>query len=101
MGPLGWASFLGVSAETPATYANKIGFGHETPLAQQALASRRRPSAKSSKVPLPSMSAQVCTAGLYRAHTKGKVERPIRYIPQSLIYGRSFAGDPDLNAQAT
>jgi len=36
----------------------------------------------------------------YRAQTKGKVERPIRYIRQSLIYGRSFAGDADLNTQA-
>lgn len=36
----------------------------------------------------------------YRAQTKGKVERPIRYIRQSLIYGRHFAGDADLNAQA-
>lgn len=36
----------------------------------------------------------------YRAQTKGKVERPIRYVRQSLLYGRAFAGDADLNAQA-
>ena len=36
----------------------------------------------------------------YRAQTKGKVERPIRYMRQSFLYGRSFAGDADLNAQA-
>lgn len=36
----------------------------------------------------------------YRAQTKGKVERPIRYVRQSFLYGRSFAGDADLNAQA-
>lgn len=36
----------------------------------------------------------------YRAQTKGKVERPIRYIRQDFFYGRSFAGDADLNAQA-
>jgi len=36
----------------------------------------------------------------YRAQTKGKVERPIRYLRQSFIYGRSFAGDADLQAQA-
>lgn len=36
----------------------------------------------------------------YRARTKGKVERPIRYLRQSFLYGRAFAGDADLNAQA-
>jgi transposase len=36
----------------------------------------------------------------YRAQTKGKVERPIRYLRQSFLYGRSFAGDADLQAQA-
>ncbi len=36
----------------------------------------------------------------YRARTKGKVERPIRYIRESFFYGRSFANDDDLNAQA-
>ena len=35
----------------------------------------------------------------YRAKTKGKVERPIRYIRESFFYGRSFASDDDLNAQ--
>lgn len=36
----------------------------------------------------------------YRARTKGKVERPIRYIRQDFFYGRSFLNDEDLNAQA-
>ena len=36
----------------------------------------------------------------YRAQTKGKVERPIRYIRKSFFYGRSFANDNDLNEQA-
>ncbi len=36
----------------------------------------------------------------YRAQTKGKVERPIRYGRQSFFYGRTFVGDDDLNAQA-
>jgi transposase len=36
----------------------------------------------------------------YRARTKGKVERPIRYVRQSFLYGRAFVGDADLNAQA-
>jgi transposase len=36
----------------------------------------------------------------YRAQTKGKEERPIRYVRQSFLYGRAFAGDADLNAQA-
>ena len=36
----------------------------------------------------------------YRARTKGKVECPIRYIRESFFYGRSFANDDDLNAQA-
>jgi transposase len=35
----------------------------------------------------------------YRAKTKGKVERPIRYVRQSSLYARAFAGDADLNAQ--
>ena len=36
----------------------------------------------------------------YRAQTKGKVERPIRYVRESFFYGRAFANDADLNAQA-
>ena len=36
----------------------------------------------------------------YRAQTKGKVERPIRYLRESFFYGREFAGDEDLNEQA-
>ena len=36
----------------------------------------------------------------YRAKTKGKVERPIRYIRESFFYGREFANDDDLNDQA-
>jgi hypothetical protein len=36
----------------------------------------------------------------YRAQTKGKVERPIRYLRQSFVYGRTFVSDADLNAQA-
>ena len=35
----------------------------------------------------------------YRARTKGKVERPIRYLRQSFFYGREFVSDADLNAQ--
>lgn len=35
----------------------------------------------------------------YRAKTKGKVERPIRYLRESLLYGRTFVSDADLNAQ--
>ena len=37
----------------------------------------------------------------YRAKTKGKVERPIRYIRDSFFYGRAFASDEDLNEQAS
>ena len=37
----------------------------------------------------------------YRAQTKGKVERPIRYIRESFFYGRTFANDDDLNEQAS
>jgi len=36
----------------------------------------------------------------YRAQTKGKVERPIRYVRENFIYGREFLGDADLNDQA-
>lgn len=35
----------------------------------------------------------------YRAKTKGKVERPIRYLRQSFFYGRTFLNDADLNTQ--
>ena len=35
----------------------------------------------------------------YRAQTKGKVERPIRYVRQSFVYGREFLGDGDLDSQ--
>ena len=36
----------------------------------------------------------------YRARTKGKVERPIRYLRESFFYGRTFVNDADLNEQA-
>jgi transposase len=36
----------------------------------------------------------------YRAKTKGKVERPIRYLRESFFYGRTFLNDADLNTQA-
>ena len=35
----------------------------------------------------------------YRAKTKGKVERPIRYVRDNFVYGREFLGDADLDAQ--
>ena len=35
----------------------------------------------------------------YRAKTKGKVERPIRYLRDSFLDGRTFLSDADLNAQ--
>ena len=37
----------------------------------------------------------------YRAQTKGKVERPIRYVRESFFYGRPFINDADLNEQAS
>lgn len=37
----------------------------------------------------------------YRAQTKGKVERPIRYIRENLVYGREFIGDGDLAEQTS
>jgi transposase len=43
---------------------------------------------------------QVRACRPYRAKTKGKVERPIRYVRQSFFYGRQFLNDDDLNAQA-
>lgn len=36
----------------------------------------------------------------YRAKTKGKVERPVRYLRSNFVYGREFVGDADLNAEA-
>jgi hypothetical protein len=35
----------------------------------------------------------------YRAQTKGKVERPVRYVRGNFIYGREFVGDADLEDQ--
>ena len=35
----------------------------------------------------------------YRAQTKGKVERPIRYIRDNFFYGQEFVSDDDLNAR--
>ena len=43
--------------------------------------------------------ARACRA--YRAKTKGKVERPIRYVRENFFYGRTFLNDEDLNAQAS
>lgn len=35
----------------------------------------------------------------YRARTKGKVERSVRYLRESFLYGREFLGDADLAEQ--
>jgi transposase len=35
----------------------------------------------------------------YRAQTKGKVERPVRYLRDNFVYGRAFANDADLDHQ--
>jgi len=35
----------------------------------------------------------------YRAQTKGKVERPVRYLRGNFIYGRTFLNDGDLEQQ--
>jgi len=35
----------------------------------------------------------------YRAKTKGKVERPIRYLRENFFYGRHFLNDEDLEMQ--
>jgi hypothetical protein len=35
----------------------------------------------------------------YRAQTKGKVERPVRYLRGNFVYGRTFLHDADLDAQ--
>ncbi len=37
----------------------------------------------------------------YRAQTKGKVERPIRYVRENFVYGREFLNDADLDEQRT
>jgi transposase len=37
----------------------------------------------------------------YRAQTKGKVERPIRYLRDSFLYGREFLGDAQLADEAS
>jgi len=37
----------------------------------------------------------------YRAQTKGKVERPVHYLRDNFVYGRTFLGDGDLAAQTT
>jgi transposase len=35
----------------------------------------------------------------YRAQTKGKVERPVRYLRGNFVYGRAFLHDADLDQQ--
>jgi transposase len=35
----------------------------------------------------------------YRAQTKGKVERPVRYVRENLVYGRACLNDADLAQQ--
>jgi transposase len=44
-----------------------------------------------------SFTARACRP--YRAQTKGKVERPVRYLRDNFVYGRSFLNDADLDAQ--
>ena len=36
----------------------------------------------------------------FQTFSKGKVERPIRYIRENFFYGREFVSDADLNARA-
>jgi len=36
----------------------------------------------------------------YRAQTKGKVERPVRYLRGNVVYGRTFLHDADLDQRA-
>ena len=43
-------------------------------------------------------TARACRA--YRAQTKGKVERPIHYVRNNFVYGRTFLGDGDLHEQS-
>lgn len=44
-----------------------------------------------------SFRARACRP--YRAQTKGKVERPIRYVRENLVYGRDFTGDAHLEEE--
>ena len=44
-----------------------------------------------------SFTARACRP--YRAQTKGKVERPVRYLRSNFVYGRTFLHDTDLEAQ--
>jgi transposase len=44
-----------------------------------------------------SFSPRACRP--YRAQTKGKVERPIRYVRGNFLYGREFVSDGDLDEQ--
>jgi transposase len=44
-----------------------------------------------------SFTARACRP--YRAQTKGKVERPVRYLRDNFVYGRTFANDADLDQQ--
>lgn len=43
--------------------------------------------------------ARACRA--YRAQTKGKVERPIRYLRDSFLYGRELLGDTQLGDEGS
>ena len=42
---------------------------------------------------------QIRACRSYRAQTKGKVERPIHYLRDNFLYGRTFLGDGDLDDQ--
>jgi hypothetical protein len=44
-----------------------------------------------------SFTPRVCRP--YRAQTKGKVERPVRYLRDNFVYGRTFVADGDLDQQ--
>src|SRR5262245_50390813 len=44
-----------------------------------------------------SFTARACRP--YRAQTKGKVERPVRYLRSNFVYGRTFLHDADLETQ--
>jgi len=44
-----------------------------------------------------SFTARACRP--YRAQTKGKVERPVRYLRDNFVYGRTFLNDGDLDEQ--
>jgi transposase len=61
---------------------------------------RARPQSRVSPL-RPPLELHAARVSAYRAQTKSKVERPVRYLRDNFVYGRTFANDAAPRSAAT